>query len=112
MLIMFGLRGPTPSVTIHSQNRVPYETAPAGNGRDTGKIRHACEAPSFEKCCDTAYPEKSVLILLNLPSNLSNIYAINELGQQITCFDQTTKMLILALVVPLTQLLTSPQIEI
>ncbi len=41
---------------IHSQNRVPRETAPAGNGRDTDKIRHAREAPSFEKSRDPAYP--------------------------------------------------------
>ncbi len=44
--------------SIHSQNRVHRETAPAGNGRDTYKFRHAREAPSFEKSRDTAYPEK------------------------------------------------------
>ncbi len=47
---------------LHSQNHVPHETAPAGNGCDTDKIQHAREAPSFEKSCDTAYPEKSLLI--------------------------------------------------
>ncbi len=73
---LIGLTVPTvfmspPKESIHSQNRVPRETAPAGNGRDTGKIQHAREVPSFEKCRDTAYPEKAVLILLNLPSNLT-----------------------------------------
>ncbi len=56
---------------LHSQDRFPRETAPAGNGRDTDKIRHAREVPSFEKSRDTAYPEKFLLILLNLPSNLT-----------------------------------------
>ena len=57
--------------SVHSQNRVPRDTAPAGNGCDTDKIWHAREAPSIEKSRDTAYPEKSLLILLNLPSNLT-----------------------------------------
>ncbi len=56
---------------IHSQNRVPRETAPAGNHSDTNIFRHAREAPSFEKSRDTAYPEKTLIILLNLPSNLT-----------------------------------------
>ena len=50
-------------VTLHSQNHVPRETAPAGRGRDTGNIRHARKASSFENCRDTAYPEKCNLTL-------------------------------------------------
>ncbi len=51
---------------LHSQNRVPRETTPAGY-----VTQIACQVPSFEKSRDTAYPEKSLLILLNLPSNLT-----------------------------------------
>ena len=47
---------------VHSQNRVPRETGPAGNGRDTDIFRHAREAPSFGKSRDTAYTGKSLLI--------------------------------------------------